>query len=117
MSVPRRARGRWVVAGLVGLCVLGCLGTIWNYRGLHESTDSARLGSEASLIVATFRDSSRVAPGQRATVSFSADPSRKFTARVEEVLEAGETSLRLSSPPPADAGRPARVTVDTTGRP
>lgn len=108
-----RISGRVVVLSLVGLCVLGCIGTIWRYGRLHETSLSARVETRDGrpLIIAEFADTSRMAPGQKATVSLIRDSGKKIEGSVLEVRGATEATILVNSS--LNPGESARITVET----
>jgi multidrug resistance efflux pump len=110
---PAGGNGRLVVIALVGLCALGCLGTVWKYSRLHASTSDAvvDIRNGKSFVSARFQGASAVSVGQRAVITLKSGPSDKFTGKVDSILPDGRALILFNRDPSVSAGTPATVTV------
>lgn len=112
-AAPLKPRGRFVVLGLVGLCLLACLGTMWRYSLLHTSTNNAAVEviDGQSLIVANFARTEAVAPGQRAVISSATDSSFRLTGVVLKILP--DRRIAITPEKEIPAGTRLAVTLET----
>ena len=113
---PRRARGKIVVLCLLGLCVLGCLGTVWRYGGIHQTTTVAevRKSGETIEVVGTFADPDQLAPGQRATFTVDGRPGERFRGFVKAREADDRWVIAPEAPDSVPPSGKAAVTVDTS---
>ena len=114
-AAKSQINGRLVVLTLVGLCLLGCLGTIWRYAGLHASTNEAHveLVDGHAVVVAKFSDSPSIRVGQRAVVSSRADSSERLSGIVTEMLPDSRIIIALEKESAFPPGAELSVTVET----
>lgn len=109
--------GRLVVIALVGLCAIGCLGTVWKYSRLHASTRDAvvDIRNGKSFVAARFPAGSAVTVGQSAVITLMSAPSQEFTGTVDSILPDGRVLILFNREPSVSAGTPATVTVRIPG--
>jgi len=107
--------GRALVLGMLGIGIIACLGTVWNYSRSHRATRDAVLQSDGVVfwVEARFAHPEILKPGQRAVVAFDPAPGLRHFGRIESI--AADTSVRIGfdEPPRFPAGTGASASVDT----
>lgn len=111
----RRNNGPAVALGLVILCVIGFLSTVWNYSRTHPFSSSATVveTGDRAVVKAIF-DAPPPPVGQRIVLKITGDSTPARGGAVVESSPDGTVLIAVDSPLDAPAGTSVTASVDGT---
>lgn len=111
----RRNNGPAVAIGLVILCLVAFLATVWNYSRTHPFSTSATVieTGDRAVVKATF-DAPPPQVGQRIVLKITGDSTPARGGTVMESSPGGTVLITVDSPLDAPAGTSATASVDGT---
>lgn len=111
----RRNNGPAVAIGLVGLCIVGFLATVWNYSRTHPFSDSATLlqAGETPVVQAAFHPPPPPT-GQRIVLKITGDSASARGGTVVESSPDGTVLIAIDTPVDATPGASVTASVDGT---